>query len=496
MSSTNPIGRSGSEQFYRGTLPSARQPERPPKLEFTQPWPHGAADIPGNQPETCCTDLGNAKRLVIGWGEDIRYCHATKKWFFWSDKHWVVDQAGMVLRLAKSAVRAILQEAAFAPNDAERKALVSHEQKSEGEGRLRAMVSLAQSEPGIPIQLRDLDSDPMLLNVGNGTLDLATGALLPHDRKDLITKIVPVDYDPKAACPTWNAFVARIFPDPLLIEFVRRALGYTLMGTALEHVLFLLHGLGANGKSTFLEVVRFILGDYAATADFGTFLAQKGLPIRNDIARLRGARFVTAIESGAGKRLDENVVKAVTGQDTIAARFLYSEHFEFIPAFKLWLATNHKPRILGTDESVWRRIKLIPFKVTIPSDQRDRGLVAKLKAEGSGILNEFVRGFQDYQLVGLGESQAVTEATRDYRQDQDVLGHFIEAKLEIDPAAETRSSDVYAAYKKWTEETGEYSLNERDFVNAMLERGFTSKRISKRSDRPGGVYWRGIHVEF
>ena len=476
-------------------MQSAKKAEPEPlEIKFSAPWQHGGADIPGNMPETGFTDLGNAKRLVIAWGEDIRYCHATKKWFFWTDKNWAMDQTGMVLRLAKSTVRAILIEAAAAINDAERKTVVAHEQKSEGEARLRAMVSLAQSEPGIPIQLRDLDSDPMLLNVGNGTLDLATGALVPHDRKDLITKMVPVDYDPKATCPMWDKFLAEILPDPSLVEFVQRAFGYTLTGHALEHVLFLLHGFGANGKSTFLEVLRFVFGDYAATADFGTFLAQKGQPIRNDIARLHGARMVTAVESGAGKRLAENIVKALTGGDTVAARFLYGEHFEFVPVFKLWLATNHKPRIIGTDEAIWRRIRLIPFSVTIPKQNRDHTLPAQLKAEAPGILNWALAGLRDYQTHGLGEPDCVNQATQEYRQDQDVLSHFMDAKVIVDPDSEVRAGELYRVYKGWAEESGEYVISERDFSAAMTEQGYSKRRVGYRVDFPAGVYWKGICV--
>lgn len=467
-----------------------RRDSETPITEVKHPWTHGAADIPGNMPETSLTDLGNARRLVIASGENLRYCHAIKRWFSFNGVRWVKDDVGEIFRVAKNSVRGILTEAAMAASDAERKAVVAHQQKSESDPRIKAMIHLAESEPGIPVRLRDLDSDPMLFNVLNGTVDLKTGNLLDFNKSDLITRVAPVEYDPEAIAPTWEKFLADILPDPSLVEFVQRATGYSLIGSALEHVLFLLYGVGANGKSTFLEVVRHVFGDYAASADFGTFLAQKGQSIRNDIARLHGARLVTAVESGAGRRLDESIVKSLTGGDTVAARFLYSEAFEFVPAFKLFLATNHKPRIAGSDESIWRRVRLVPFSVTVPKEKRDHDLPARLKDEASGILNWALRGLRDYQDHGLGEPLAVDEATEQYRQDQDVLGHFIDAKLTVDPDSEVRSSELYRAYKVWAQEAGEYVLNERDFSTAMLERGISKKR------KLDGNYWLGIEIRF
>jgi putative DNA primase/helicase len=463
------------------------------EIRFTTPWTHGAANIPGNQPETSPTDLGNAKRLVIASGDDIRFCHTTRKWLIWNGKRWVKDQAGEIVRLAKKSVRAILTEAAIIGDDKERRALVAHEQKSEAQPRIKAMVTLAESEVGIPVQLDELDRDGMLFNVLNGTLDLRTGKLREHRREDFITKLAPVNFNAEATSPQWDKFLAEILPSDL-IQYVQRAIGYTLTGSVKENVLFLLHGVGANGKSTLLEVLRFLLGDYAATADFGTFLAAKGQPIRNDIARLHGARFVTAVESEAGRRMAENVVKALTGGDTIAARFLYSEHFEFVPAFKLWLATNHKPRVIGTTEAVWRRIRLLPFNVTIPKDKRDRDLTEKLKSEVAGVLNWVLAGLRDWQSRGLDEPESVNAATSAYRENQDALRHFLEAKCATAPDLDERASELYRVYKEWAETNGEFRMRERDFSTAVAERGFVKKRVGPRVGKPDGVYWAGIGI--
>jgi putative DNA primase/helicase len=462
-------------------------------VSFTTPWLHGGGDIPGNMPETSPTDLGNARRLVIAAGNDIRFCHSTKKWLIWTDKRWVKDQSGEIFRLAKKSVRAILTEAAIVGNDNQCRALVAHEQKSEAQPRIKAMVTLTESEPGIPVQLDELDRDGMLFNVLNGTIDLRTGSLREHRREDLITKLAPVNYDPDATCPQWDKFLAEILPGDLVM-FVQRAVGYSFTGSIRENVFFLLHGVGANGKSTLLEVLRFLLGDYAATADFGTFLAAKGQPIRNDIARLHGARFVTAVESEAGKRMAENVVKALTGGDTIAARFLYSEHFEFIPAFKLWLATNHKPRVIGTSEAVWRRIQLISFDVTIPKEKRDRDLTEKLKLEAAGILNWALAGLHDWQARGLCEPEFLNAATSEYRKSQEMLTHFLESKCAIAPGLDVRASELYRAYKEWAEANGEFRLREHDFSSAVAEHGFVKRRVGPRVGKPDGVYWTGIGI--
>jgi putative DNA primase/helicase len=322
VSTTNPIG-----QFYRGTQrPPRREPEaerdHPPKIEFTTPWPGTPADIPGNAPEFSPTDLGNARRLAFASGADIRYCFSMKKWFIWSGRLWVQDDTGEMLRKAKDTVRAILTEAAMAADDAERKRLVAHEQRSEARTKIEAMVALAQSEPNIPIRLAQLDAEPNLFNLANGVLNLQIGQLLDHHRLDYLTKISSIELDPKATCPLWDKFLSEIFPAPGVAKFVRRAAGYSLTPSTAEHCFFLLHGTGANGKSTLLEVLRYVFGDYALAADFATFLVQKGQAIRNDIARLRGARLVTAVESGLGGRLAENIVKILTGgEGRVTGRF-------------------------------------------------------------------------------------------------------------------------------------------------------------------------------
>ena len=352
-------------------------------------WPCNAQKHAASRDEThlSLTDLGNAKRFASEHGRDVRYCHRWKKWLIWDGRRWVKDDTGTIQERAKETAIAILSEAAKELHDEKRKKLLAWQKQSEFEHRIRALITLAQSEDGLPVRVEELDCDPMLLNLQNGTINLTTAEFREHRREDLITKVAPISYDPNATCPQWLLFLDRIMNgNNELISFLQRAVGYSLTGDTSEHALFLFYGTGANGKTTFLEVLRHALGDYVMSADFSSFIVSRGASVRNDLARLAGARLVTAVESEANRRLAEEVIKQITGGDTITARYLYSEHFEFRPQFKLFLATNHKPRIRGTDVAIWRRIHLVPFTVTISNEEQDKALPAKLRGEAPGIL--------------------------------------------------------------------------------------------------------------
>jgi len=289
------------------------------------------------------TDVGNAKRLVQYFGQLLRYCHPSRTWYVFWDTHWGPDRTGEVERLAKVTIERIYDEEVLQVSEEYAKLVLTHAYRSEAFGRIRAMIALAASEPGIPVLPEDFDRDPFLFNVLNGTLDLRTGTLRAACPEDLLTKLVPVRYDPMATCPRWDAFLDQIMAgNQALIAYLQRAVGYALTGDTREQVLFLLYGTGANGKSTFLEVLRSLFSAYAAQADFATFLTRSYDTVRNDLARLTGARFVTAIEAGSGRHLDEVLIKQLTGGDRVTARYLYQEFFEFQPQLKLFLATNYK----------------------------------------------------------------------------------------------------------------------------------------------------------
>jgi putative DNA primase/helicase len=434
------------------------------------------------------TDLGNARRLVARYGQDMRYCHPWGRWLVWDGTRWAKDETGAVLRMAKDAVRNIYAEAAAAPDESTRKAIADHAKRSESALRIRAMVSLAESEPGIPVLPGELDRDPWLLNVKNGTIDLRTGELRPHRREDMLTKIVPVEYDPAAECPTWMAFLDRIMAgNRNLIGFLQRAAGYSLTASTQEQCFFLLHGTGANGKSVFLTTLLAATGDYGIQAAPDLLLKKSGESHPTEVADLFGARLVVATETEAGRRLAENLVKQLTGGDRLKARFMRQDFFEFGATHKIWLATNNKPVVKGTDYAIWRRIKLVPFTVTIPPEERDKSLPDKLLQELPGILAWAVKGCLEWQARGLDEPAEVTAATNAYRDEQDVLGSFISDCCVVQPWAKVSARDLYRAYMKWCEENGEHPLAQRNFGMRLAERGFLSKKGTA-----GRYFWESI----
>ena len=430
------------------------------------------------------TDVGNAERLVDAHGRDLRWVARWKCWIVWDGRRWSRDERGEVERRAKAVIREIYKHAHDAP-EADRVALASHATRSEQAARLDAMIRIARSEAGIAVGHDELDQRTMQLTVRNGTIDLATGALRPHDRGHLNTKLIDLDYDANAECPTWIATLSVLFAgNQPLIDYLRRAIGYSLTGQTSEQVLHLCYGTGANGKSTMLDVLAQISGEYGMQSDFQTFLDQgtRSGP-RNDVARLAGARLVRSSEVGENKRLNEGLIKSLTGGDIVSARFLYSEDFEFKPQFKLWLAANHKPVIRGTDYAIWRRMRLIPFEVTIAPEQRDDALPAKLTAELTGILAWAVQGCQEWLAEGLRPPECVMAATDAYRTESDVIGAFIEDECEVSTTYEEQAGPLYQAYARWSKDNGEYSMTASAFGRRIDERGFT---VKKR----GGFKWR------
>ena len=446
------------------------------------------------------SDLGNARRLVRKHGKDIRYCKRFGKWFIFADGHWCDDETDEIFRRAKTTVGLIYGEASTAIEEVDRKALAKHALKSEGHERIRAMIASAESEPGVPVTSDTLDRDPWLLTVKNGTIDLRTGRLRTHRREDLITKLAPVVFDPRAECPRWLAFLESIFSgDAELISFVKRALGYSLSGITRERVLFILHGVGRNGKGTLLEVVRDILGpDYSSDTPTDTLLVKRDSGIPNDIAKLRGARFVTASEVDEGRRLAEATVKKLTGGDMVSARFMRGEFFDFMPAFKLWLGTNHKPDIRGTDRAIWDRLRTIPFGVRFvkPDEEpdapahlhADAQLREKLLAEAPGILAWMVQGCLEWQRIGLGYPKAVKDATAGYRAEMDILGMFFSDCCVENERASVTAKDLYGAYSRWCEATGEKPMTQTMVGKRLTERGFDSAQVGKGRART----WIGI----
>jgi len=446
------------------------------------------------------SDYGNAERLVRQHGDGLKYV-PTWGWLYWDGKRWLRDEAELhVMALAKATVRAMYAEAGAIEDDKERGKFLAHVLKSESTNLLGAMIKSARSEPSMLAEPEDFDQDTMLYNCSAGTIELRTGRLRAHDRADLITKLAPVDFDAKAACPLWQAFIAEIMGgDEEMISYLQVAIGYSITGDTSEHAMHILHGNGANGKSTFVEIIREVMGDYAQTANAETFMSKDraggGSSASPDVARLAGVRFVSSSETEAGRRINESLVKGIVGADKQVARFLNRGDFEFRPQLKLWMATNHKPGIRGTDEGIWRRVRFVPFLVQIPVERRDRKLLEKLRGELSGILGWAVQGCLLWQQHGLGEPTAIAEATADYRSEMDSFGAFLgdrcytQADGSAASSMQVDSTTLYTAYVEWAEENGETPMKARTLGIALAERGFVPVRTTAKR------MWKGLGLK-
>jgi len=433
------------------------------------------------------TDAGNAERFVAHAGERFAYVHAWGTWLNYDGVRWQRDGSGAAVREALATLRAMAAEVEKVPDEEHRGVLLKHALDSESSSRIAAMLTLGQAM--LPRATEDLDRDPDLLNVANGTLDLRTGELRPHDSDDWLTRLAPVEYDAEATCPLWATFLDRVMGgNERLITFLQRAVGYSLTGHTNEQILLLLYGVGANGKSTFLETLRAILADYSAITDFNTFMKRDSEGARNDLARLVGTRLVSAVEAEAGKPLAEALVKQLTGGDTITARFLFKEYFDFKPQFKIWLAANHKPNVRGSDHGIWRRIRLVPFTITIPEAERDPRLTQKLAGELPGILAWAVRGCMDWREHGLGTPAEVLAATASYREEMDRFGGFFDEVCVIELGATVTAKELYEAYQAWCEANGERSRSKKALAVVLQERGYEPFRTKRAR------CWRGLRL--
>ena len=431
------------------------------------------------------TDMANAERFALLHADAVFHTPECG-WLIYDGKRWCNDEQGLVMQLAKQTARKIFAELEHAQNSQE-KALFKWARQSQSKERLHAMLALAQSEPGIPARITEFDSDPMLLNCNNGVLNLATGQLIPHDPAQRHSKITLIDYDPAAKCPRWLAFLCRVMgDDDDMINFLQRAVGYTLTGATGEQCLFFTYGTGANGKSVFLEILLLLLAEYGTNARADTFMLKtNGGGIPNDIARLVGMRFVGISETESGQRMAESLVKDMTGGDTVTARFLHKEFFSFQPEFKLWIRGNHKPNIRGTDDGIWRRINLIPFDVQIPEAERDPRLPEKLRAEVPGILRWAVDGAIAWQRDGLRVPEKVRTATREYRTEMDRLADFIAERCTTGSGFSGFAGNLYKAYSSWCIESGEHAMSQTAFGLALVERGYHKQKTGGRKKYAG-----------
>jgi putative DNA primase/helicase len=426
-------------------------------------------------PRFARTDAGNAELFAELYGNIARYVHQLNTWRVWTGKRWADDVKGRVEQLALMVARDRLRAAADLPDEYERREEVKWALRSESVDKRRDLLAAASTMPELACLPEDFDRDPMLLNCLNGVVDLRSGELRPHDSKLMQSKLLPVPYDPKATCPRWLRFLEEVFDGSQdLADFVRRAVGYSLTGDTREHALLLLHGSGCNGKTVFLRTLLRLLGDYGASTDFATLTVdrERQAGIRNDIARLHGARLVTASETSDGVRFGEGVLKQLTGGDRVTARFLHREFFEFTPSFKLWLACNHRPRVRDSSEAFWRRIRLIPFTVSFRG-REDKGLADTLAAELPGILAWAVRGCLEWQEAGdLCAPAEVLAATEGYRADEDQVERFLAECCLCSPEATCGARELYQAYQEWAQQGGEYVETQKRFGGRLSEKGY------------------------
>ena len=435
------------------------------------------------------TDAGQGEVIAYLYADQLRYDHTQKHWLVWDEHRWKKDANGEPQRLAVMAARKRLAAAVLHNEEATKKRLVRWALDGEGDYRIRCTLNLASIQHPVAVTTDQFDRDPWMLACNNGVIDLHTGQLRPGQRADMISMSTGVDYEPGARCDRWLQFLDEVFKsDADLIGFVQRAAGYSLTGVTTEQCLFICYGKGENGKSVFWNTLHAFTGEYAKNTGFSTFLDNRaiGREIPDDVADLCGARLVTASEINEGKRFNEGRIKSLTGGDRITARKLYKDFFTFIPTFKLWMAVNHKPIIKGTDQAIWRRIRLIPFTATFPSDIADPYLIDKLKLEASGILSWAVQGCLDWQHYGLGEAKAIKAATGTYRVESDILASFLADRTIQDPNTSVRAGEIYGAYKSWCEANGEYSITGSAFGRQLGERG-----LDKYHDR-NGWYYTGI----
>lgn len=436
------------------------------------------------------SDFFNSEMLREDWGDNIRYCAPWKKWIIWDGKRWEIDESGKVFDMGEKTIRRLFKKMpGYCHSSEEALAMMAHARRSSSAHKVESMLTTARWHESIRVMPDEMDQDQFLFNCGNGVIDLTCGRLFLHQRERLISKFSPVEYDINADCPLWKKFLKDIFGgNRELIKFVQRFLSCCLTGDMSCQAMFILYGSGANGKSTFINVINKVMGDYSTTTPTETFMQKKGDQASNDIARLKGARFVTAMESDERGKLAESIIKRLTGNDVISARFLYGEFFQFVPTFKIVMATNHKPRVSGLDYAIWRRIKLIPFEQTFPDEKQDRKLPDKLEKELPGILKWMVEGCIRWQKEGLGDVEAVSKATDEYKNQMSDIQMFLSDCCTMEEEEMVRACDLYDAYKIWCEENHERVKSNRNFGMLLAESGLDKVRLSR------GNHWIGLKI--
>ncbi len=443
-------------------------------------------------PAFALTDAGNAERLIARYGECVRYCATFSAWYLWNGTVWERDDSGRMLLIATDVARSIHHEAAAAATADQSRALSRWALNSESLHARKAMIDSAA--PHIPVLPGVFDAPASLLNCRNGTLELDTMTFREHRPEDMLTKKAAVTYDPEATCPQWLAHLTLIFGgDADYLSGFQSMCGFSLLGTNPQQVMFILYGKGRNGKSKTIEVLARILDNYAVNIAAESLVAKRFENARSDLARLAGARLATAAEGAEGARMDESIIKQITGEYAITVRKLYENEFEFTPMAKIWLTTNHEPVIRGTDDGIWRRIWMVPFAVQIPEDKCDPDIAAKLLTESAGILNWCLDGLKRFYENGgrLVQPRKVSVATGNLRTVSDTVGLFLATECVVEAGSRISRLAMNEVFERWCEEEGyKQHISKKKLFAALRDMGVTDGGKSG-IDR----YWSGLRFK-
>lgn len=440
------------------------------------------------------SDKGNAELLARYFGHDILFVPEAGKaggYYVWTGTHWEHDKGNAAMyRMAEQITRILLVHASQQATADEREDWASYAVSCGNAGKLKNMIELVRTHIRT-VHKSEFNNQRMLLNLKDGTVDLTTGDIRPHDRNNLLTKCQSIPWNPAAECKRWLQFLNEVFEgNQEVIDFIRRAVGYTLTGLTREEVIFIGWGTGRNGKGKFTDTLIALMGDYARPAKFDMFVAKKGDEGKaNDVAELFGARFVPASEGEQSKRLAEAKIKNMVSGDPVEGEKKYQDSFTYYPEYKIWLFTNYKPRIVGTDEGIWDKVIFIPFKRYFAPEERDHRLLETLKAELPGILQWAINGCLEWQQRGLDVPECLKQATEDYRREQNVLGHFVEDELIENGKLKAACGQMYEHYKSWADKNGEYQMTATEFKERMAQRYGEPKRTS------AGKFWMGVGIK-
>lgn len=445
------------------------------------------------------SDVGNAERLISIYGKDIKFNVNQGKWYVWNGVNWELDNSFKVENLYRRVLRKFQKDIVNINIQGDEQATSKQKEKAkafvlrnETDGKIKGVLNQAKTFQGV--NFIESDKDDYLFNTPEATINLRNLNQKKHDRRDLITQCSNYSFNRENdKCPNWIAFLNRIFcGDQELINYVQKAVGYSLTGDMSEQCLFMLWGGGANGKSTFVKALEDIMGTYSATIKGETLMEKNGQDgARGDLARLTNKRVVIASELQEGQVFNEPLLKVLSAGETLPVRFMYQEEFMLKPKFKLWIMTNKKPKVKGNDHGIWRRWRMIPFKYKFTEKEKDPNFYEeKLKPELEGILLWAITGYQMWKEQGFEAPQEVMEAVEDYKMDMDQVGRFIEDCCKVGEGYECTGANMYDEYINWCIAEGEnYKMTNHKLAQDLKEKGFVNKRKNT------GKCWLGIGID-